>query len=151
MPSTSAVVDHDRVSTLKLGTWNSQKILSSTRRRGADHDDLGIGRRRIRPHPISSATLFSKIMIANAGRNAVNSSNRSGTRHRKLRRARSHTPALPLTSAVTTNAGTADPRTFSSRAVSLRQAAIPARSTRLRPRTGNMRVRLGHPGAGFLA
>ena len=123
-------------------------------------------------------------MIANAGRNAVNSSNqfwprarsgakpfrivtainkisrgasrptryqRSGTRHRKLRRARFHTPALPLTSAVTTNAGTADPRTFSSRAVSLRQAAIPARSTRLRPRTGNMRVRLGHPGAGFLA
>ena len=80
--------------------------------------------------PISSATLFSKIMIANAGRNAVNSSNqfwliarngekpyrivtaikkissgasrltryqRSGTRHRKLRRARSPTPAFPLT------------------------------------------------------
>jgi hypothetical protein len=53
-----------------------------TRRRGADHDDLGIGRRRIRPHPISSATLFSKIMIANAGRNAVNSSNQFWPRAR---------------------------------------------------------------------
>ena len=39
---------------------------------------------------------------------------RSGTRHRKLRRARSRTPAFPLTRAVTINAGTADPRTFSS-------------------------------------
>jgi len=39
---------------------------------------------------------------------------RSGTRHRKLRRARSRTPALPLARAVTMKAGTADPRTFSS-------------------------------------
>jgi hypothetical protein len=93
------------------------------------------------------ATLFSKIMIANAGKNAVNSSNqfwvrarsgakpyrivtaikkissgasmliryqRSGTRQRKLRRARSRTPAFPLTRAATINAGRADPRTFSS-------------------------------------
>jgi hypothetical protein len=37
---------------------------------------------------------------------------RSGTRHRKLRRARSRTPACPLTSTVTINAGTADPRTL---------------------------------------
>ena len=33
-------------------------------------------------------------------------------RHRKLRRARSRTPARPLTSAVTIKAGSADPRTF---------------------------------------
>ena len=39
---------------------------------------------------------------------------RSGTRHRKLRRARSRTPAFPLTRAVTIKAGTADPRTFTS-------------------------------------
>ncbi|HZL74623.1 MAG TPA: hypothetical protein VFB83_04540 [Propionibacteriaceae bacterium] len=38
---------------------------------------------------------------------------RSDTRHRKLRRARSHTPAFPVTRAVTMKAGAADPRTFS--------------------------------------
>ena len=38
---------------------------------------------------------------------------RSGTRQRKARRARSRTPARPLTVAVTTNAGTAAPRRFS--------------------------------------
>jgi hypothetical protein len=37
---------------------------------------------------------------------------RSGTRHRKLRRARSRIPVFPLTRAVTINAGTADPRTL---------------------------------------
>jgi hypothetical protein len=85
-------------------------------------------------------------MIANAGRNAVKSSNqfwararsdtrpyrivtvinkissgasrliayqRSDTRHRKLRRARSRTPAFPLVRAVAMKAGAADPRTFS--------------------------------------
>ena len=38
---------------------------------------------------------------------------RRGTRRPKLRRARSPTPAFPLTKAVTMKAGTADPRTFS--------------------------------------
>jgi hypothetical protein len=62
---------------------------------------------------------------------------RSGTRHRKLRRARSRTRALPLTRAVTINAGTADPRTFSStRAVSLRQGELPARSSLPEQRPG---------------
>jgi hypothetical protein len=90
--------------------------------------------------PISSATLFSKIMIANAGRNAVNSSNQFWAQSAQRREAiqdhdgdqqdqqrseqadqipaQRHPPpeaALSeVTKAVTINAGTADPRTFSS-------------------------------------
>ena len=62
---------------------------------------------------------------------------RSGTRHRTLRRARSRTPALPLTRAVTINAGTADPRTFSSTPCgSLRRAEARAQSTPWEQRPG---------------
>ena len=49
-----------------------------------------------------------------SGASRLSAYQRSGTRHRKLRRARSRTPAFPLTRAVTIKAGTADPRTFSS-------------------------------------
>jgi hypothetical protein len=146
MPSTSAVVAMIAFRHRSSERGTARRILSSAGQRGADHDDLG--RAETNPvHPISSATLFSKIMIAKAGRNAVKSSNqfsararsgakpyrivttinkissgasrliryqRNGTRHRKLRPARSRTPAFPLTRAATINAGIADPRTFAS-------------------------------------
>jgi len=61
---------------------------------------------------------------------------RSGTRQRKLRRARSRTPAFPLIRAVTMKAGTADPRTFSSAPCGVappgsRPGSVSARSTNI--------------------
>ena len=72
--------------------------------------------------PYSAVTQIMKI---SGGANRLIAYQRSGIRHRRLRNARSRTPVLPMTRAVTMKAGTAEPRTFSStRAASLRPGVI---------------------------